>query len=172
MLGTFTLSRRTAPVSAVTVNHFTCAHCGQDYKRIEGSRPSHYCGRPCQSRAAATRTNARRGPTGNAPGRPRSAQATHIAGDAIRVSQPQQICVVQTPRYASFGLRASPRFKGETLDWIACNDVTRKAIIVRKNANANALGFVLKIESTSLHSTRSVPAHDDGCWGRVKDVIH
>ena len=155
-------------MSAV-VTHFSCAHCGQDYKRIEGSRPSRYCGRACQSRASNARTNTRRAPTGNAPGRPRRVQATHIAGDAFRVNFAQENLAFQTPRYASFGLRASPRFKGETLDWIACNDVTRKAVIAGKNANANALGFVIKIESTSLHQTRSVPAHDDGWWGRVKD---
>jgi hypothetical protein len=120
----------------------------------------------------------------------------HIAGAAFRVSQPQQDQKVRPPlepsfaprtpgrrgptkfignqeapgiKYADFGLRASPRFKGETIEWTSCNDVTRKATIAGKNANASALAYVIKIESPSLRLDRSVPAHDDGWWGRVGD---
>jgi hypothetical protein len=162
-------------VSTAKIETLSCARCDKEFERYTTSRTSRYCGRACQSRASNERTNARRAPTGNVLGRPKKPQATYIAGDAFRVNLPQQNRASQAPRYASFGVRASPRLRGETLDWIACNDVTRKVVIAGKNANANALGFVIKIESPGLcvdlgqSPLRVVPAHDDGWWGRVKD---
>jgi hypothetical protein len=146
--------------TTVSINRSTCPQCAEAFERYETSRPSRYCGRTCQSRAAATRINARRAPTGNALGRPRKAQATTIAGGAIRVNSPQHSLGVEAPKYAAFGLRAAPRLKGETLKWEAYNEVTHKVSIAGKNANANALGFTMKTEGC-------VHPGDDGWWGVV-----
>ena len=148
-------------MSSAKIETLSCARCDKEYERYSTSRTSRYCGRVCQKAATNTRSNARRARTGNALGRPRKSQATHIAGDAFRVSQPQQNQASQAPKYASFGLRASPRLKGETLDWIACNDVTRKVVIAGKNANANALGFAIRTDG-------SIHPGDDGWWGRCR----
>jgi hypothetical protein len=138
-----------------TLKHTSCPQCG---KRFEKRRTdARYCSTPCQSKAADARKNAKRQPTGNPPGRPRRASATHIAERVVRVSQPQQFCGVPAPKYASFGLRAVPRFANEKLVWKACNEVTHK-VTKDGNENVSALGFAIKVEGSG---------HDDGWWARV-----
>jgi hypothetical protein len=148
------------------IHTHTCVRCGEEYKRLETSRPSRYCGRPCQKAATNARSNARRAPTGNPRGRPTGRKAPiqrETPSDLIHPSKSR----ANGLRYAAFGLRAVPRFTGETIEWTACNDVTRKATIAGKNANASALAYAIKIESPSLRLDRSIAAHDDGWWGRV-----
>lgn len=141
----------------------TCANprCGERFEKLRAD--ARYCSRPCQSRTSNSHTNKARATTREGRG------GTNSATSAFHAQNPQHSLGVAAPPYAAFGLRAVPRLKGETLVWEAANEVTHKVRIAGKNANANALGFVMKIESPSLRQDRAVPAHDDGWWGRVKD---
>jgi hypothetical protein len=99
------------------------------------------------------------------------APATHIAKAQVCRKKFQQNRASQGPKYAAFGLRSSPRFAHDEFIWSSCNEVTHKVSIAGKNANAHALGFVIKIEGGRVGQNQrtAVRSHDDGWWARVKE---